>query len=198
MSSKGGTPGVSLPTITTKHQHEIESSTFRRTSESWFCQGSKLPHWASIPVEKKKNAKKLMIMKDHWNGTECAEKLRIDFTKVCVSIFFCDLGCYSRLAYHQACGLQIGDLNRRSLGDESWPNPVLSGAVLPRTSKFWKHQINHITFVASWGPLGLSLFHWTLSHLQTSKLKFNNPRLCDGSRSCQPANSSHQQHTCND
>ena len=60
-----------------------------------------------------------MIMKDHWNGTECAEKLRIDFTKVCVSIFFCDLGCYSRLAYHQACGLQIGDLNRRSLGDES-------------------------------------------------------------------------------
>lgn len=57
MSSKGGTPGVSLPTITTKHQHEIESSTFRRTSESWFCQESKLPHWASIPVEKKKSQK---------------------------------------------------------------------------------------------------------------------------------------------
>ena len=36
----------------------------------------------------KKVQKKLMIMKDHWNGTECAEKLRIDFTKVCVSMFF--------------------------------------------------------------------------------------------------------------
>lgn len=37
---------------------------------------------------KKEIAKKLMTMKDHWNGTECAEKLRIDFTKVCVSMFF--------------------------------------------------------------------------------------------------------------
>ncbi len=48
----------------------------------------------------------------------------------------------------------------------------------------------------SWSPI--NLFHWTLSHLQTSTFKFNKPRLCDGSRSCQPANSSHQQHTCND